>query len=78
MSLKKLIASAAQRMEVATAKITETRNLPPTQANLVEWMEALTDYTLALTDLVTYNNESAHEKIQEISARTKLGPLGPG
>ena len=77
MTLMKLIDHAAQRMEEASGRITEARKLPATPANLAEWLAGLTDYVLALSDLVTYNNESAHEKIQEISRRTKLGPLGP-
>lgn len=77
MSLAKLIENAAERLHVASVRIADARMKPATPANLAEWLEALTDFSLALSDIATYNNESVHEKIQEISRRAKLGDMKP-
>lgn len=78
MTLAKLIENAAERLNEASARIVEARKKPATAANLAEWLDALTDFSLALSDIATYNNESVHEKIQEISRRAKLGDMKLG
>jgi hypothetical protein len=78
MSLAKLLENAADRLEEAAARIEQARSKPATTANQAEWLAALTDYTRARADIQAYNNESVHEKLQEIAGRARLGPLGSG
>ena len=41
--------------------------MPPTVANLREWMAALTDYCRALSDIQRVNSQSIHEKLHAIA-----------
>ena len=78
MALTKHLEEAAQRLEQASARIEAAREKPSNVESLAEWLAALTDFTRALADIHSFNNESLHEKVQEISRRTKLGSLAPG
>jgi hypothetical protein len=78
MALAKLLEEAAARLEDAESRIDAAREKTPRTDSLTEWVAALSDFVRALADIQSYNNESIHEKLQEISRRTKLGSLGPG
>ena len=41
------------------------------------WLEALTDYCLALSEVQSYHNESVHEKLHELAGRAGIRPF-PG
>jgi hypothetical protein len=73
MPLAKLLEDAARRLEDATKRTDAARKKPASVESLAEWLAALTDFGRALSDIQAYNNESIHEKLQEISQRAKLG-----
>jgi len=64
---------------LASFRIDEARQGPVTCENQKVWLEALTDYCLALSEVQSYNNESVHEKIHELAGRAGIRPFpGPG
>lgn len=69
MALPKLLEEAAARLEEAAYRIHEVRTQSPTIPTLHEWMSALTEYCLALSDIQRLNNESVHEKLHAIAGR---------
>jgi len=73
MTLKNHLENAAERLEEAGARIGLARERATSLESLAEWLAALTDYSQALADIHSFNNESVHEKIQELSRRTKAG-----
>jgi hypothetical protein len=56
------LSEAAWRIDRAKAKAftTETQR---------EWLAALTEYSLALSDIHRFNNESIHEKLHDLIGR---------
>ena len=72
MALPKLLEEAAARLDEASYRIGEVRTQSPTIATLHEWMSAMTDYCLALSDIQRLNNESIHEKLHAIAGRLGL------
>ena len=63
MSVPKHLAEAAAKLKEALFRIDEARQGPVTCENQKVWLEALTDYCLALSEVQSYNNESVHEKL---------------
>jgi len=61
MSVPKHLAEAAAKLKEASFRIDEARQGPVTCENQKVWLEALTDYCLALSEVQSYNNESTHE-----------------
>ncbi len=79
MTLHKLLANAADRLSEAGARIERARMAPFDANQTKEWLEALTQYVLALNDIQSLNNESVHEKLHELAGRVGLKhfPGGP-
>jgi hypothetical protein len=72
MSLAKHLEQAAERYEIAASRIAEARTRQRTLENLAEWLDALTELSLASADLQRFNNESIHEKLHAIAGRLKV------
>ncbi len=79
MTLHKLLESAADRLNDAALRIEQAREAPASPEQLTKWMEALTQYVMALSEIHTLNNESIHEKLHELAGRAGLRqfPGGP-
>jgi hypothetical protein len=78
MTVPKHLEAAAARMKEATFRIEEARQGPVTCENQKVWLEALTDYCLALSEVQAYCNESVHEKLHELAGRTGLRKFPAG
>jgi hypothetical protein len=72
MAVSKHLDQAAAKLKEAAFRIDEARQGPVTCENQKVWLEALTDYCLALTEVQSYNNESIHEKLHELAGRVGL------
>jgi hypothetical protein len=74
----RLLDEAASRMEAASRRIEEARGGRASEER--EWLEALTEFVLALADVQRFSNESVHEKLHELAARSgmKKFPRGRG
>jgi hypothetical protein len=80
MSLKKHLEKAADRLEEAAVRLQGAREEPATLESLAARLDALTEYALALADIHAFNNESIHEKLQDLSSRigrTTRGTAAP-
>ena len=77
MTVPKHLNEAAAKLKEASFRIDEARQGPLTCENQKLWLEALTDYCLALSEVQSYNNESTHEKIHELAGRAGIRPF-PG
>ncbi len=62
--------SAAKRIEAVQAK-------PSTPDQMREWLEALTDFSAALSDIQIYTNESVHEKLHQLADHVELTKFRP-
>lgn len=72
MALPKHLDEAVAKLKAASFKIEQARAKPATLDNQQAWLVALTDFSMALSDIQEYNNESIHEKLHEIAARAGL------
>ena len=72
MSLARHLDEATRRMREAFQRVEAAREQPPSMEATREWLEGLTEYCEALCDVHTYNNESVHEKLQEIARRARV------
>ncbi len=63
---------AVRRLEDASLRIDVARDKPTSTESLREWMEALTDYARSLSEVHEFTNESVHEKLHALAARTRL------
>jgi hypothetical protein len=72
MTVSRHLAEAAERLQRASALISQVRQGPVTCENQNQWLAALTDYCQALADIQTYNNESIHEKLHELAGLVGL------
>lgn len=75
MSLAKLLEDAAKRVEEATFRIEAAKAKPIDPQVAREWLDALTEYCVALGDIQRLNNESVHEKLHAIAGHLKLEDL---
>jgi hypothetical protein len=79
MSVPKHLAEAAAKLKEAAFRIDEARQGPVTCENQKVWLEALTDYCLALSEVQSYNSESVYEKLHELAGRAGIKAFsGPG
>lgn len=78
MTVPKHLDDAAEKMKEAAFRIEEARQGPVTCESQKVWLEALTDYCLALSEVQAYCNESVHEKLHELAARTGLRKFPAG
>ena len=78
MTVSKHLDNAAARMKEASFRIEAARQGPVTCENQNVWLEALTDYCVALSEVQAYCNESVHEKLHELAGRTGLRKFPAG
>ena len=79
MAVPKHLEEAAVRLKQAAVHIDAAREKPPTLKALQQWLSAVTDFSLALSDIQSFNNESVHEKLHELADRIgykKFAPAG--
>jgi hypothetical protein len=72
MTVPKHLDEAATKMKETMFRIEEVRQGPVTCENQKVWLEALTDYCLALSEVQAYCNESVHEKLHDLAGRIGL------
>jgi hypothetical protein len=72
MTVPKHLESAAAKLKEAERRIEGARGGPVTCENQQVWLEALTDYCMALAEIQAYNNESVHEKLHDLAGRVGL------
>jgi hypothetical protein len=60
---------AAARLSEASWRIDQAKAKTFTSEAQREWLAALTDFSLALSDLQRFNNESIHEKLHDLTGR---------
>ncbi|MBI3181080.1 MAG: hypothetical protein HYZ28_02940 [Myxococcales bacterium] len=72
MALPEHLKDAAARLEEAAARIDAAREGPPSLEGMREWLDALTDFAVALSEVHRYTNESVHEKLHELAAHVRL------
>lgn len=75
MPVPKHLDEAASRLEGAAIRIERARSAPTSLDSLREWLEAITEYADALSDLHRFTNESVHEKLHELAARLNVGDV---
>lgn len=75
MSLPKHLDEAVSRLKEASLRIEQARAKPVMLENQQEWLAALTDFAMALSEIHEFNNESIHEKLHEIAGRLGLKRL---
>lgn len=78
MAVPKHLNEAAARLKEASARIDEARSQPATPEGTRQWLVALTDFAMALSDIQAFNNESVHEKLHALAGRAGLKELPPG
>lgn len=78
MTVPKHLDDAAAKMKEATFRLEEARQGPATCENQKVWLEALTEYCLALSEVQAYCNESVHEKLHELAGRAGLRKFPAG
>lgn len=78
MTVPKHLDEAAAKMREATSRIEEARQGPVTCENQKVWLEALTVYCLALSEVQACGNESVHEKLHELAGRIGLRKFPAG
>lgn len=69
MGLPKHLDDAVARLEQASKQIDEARAKPVTLETIREWLEGLTNFAKATTEIQELNNESIHEKLHELAGR---------
>jgi hypothetical protein len=77
MAIPRHLDDAAARMKASSAQIDEARAKPASIEALQQWLAALTDFCLALSDIHAFTNESIHEKLHELAGRGGLHEFPP-
>jgi len=72
MSVPRHLEEASTRLEGAAARIEQARAAPTSLETLREWLDAVTAYAEALSDIHRFTNESVHEKLHELASRLKI------
>ena len=72
MAVPKHLQEAAKRMDLAMQQIDAIREQEMTPERQRQWLEALTEFCFALSDVQEFNTASVHEKLHELA-----GTLGP-
>lgn len=72
MSLQRQLEDAVERLEIASARVSDLRARPDSPEAVREWLEALTDMISATSDIQALNDESIHEKLHALAARMGL------
>jgi hypothetical protein len=71
MALNKRLEGAADRLKMASVRIDEIRSRPASQDQMQEWLAALTDYVLAMTELHDLNMETLREDMDDFIRRQR-------
>jgi hypothetical protein len=71
MALNKRLEEAADRLKMASVRIDEIRSRPASQDQMQEWLAALTDYVLAMTELHDLNMETLREDMADFIRRQR-------
>ena len=74
MAVPQHLEDAVNRLKDASWRIDQARPKASTIEHLRKWLIALTDFSVALSDIQRYNNESIHEKLHELAGRMKKLP----
>lgn len=69
MAVPRQLDEAVARMERAALDLEAARSRPASPEGMRLWLEALTEYTLALGDVHRFTNESVHEKLHAVASR---------
>lgn len=83
MTVGRHLDEAAERLEDARRRIELLRAAAATDGER-QWLDALTDFVYALSDVQVFANQSIHEKLHELggqrgsSFERPLQPLPPG
>ena len=72
MALPKHLIEAVAKLNQAASRIEVAQDKPATLESLQEWLLALTDYSMTVSEIHQLNNESIHEKLHELAARIGL------
>jgi hypothetical protein len=72
MAVPKHLEEAAKRLEAASYRIEQAREKPLSPESQREWLEGLTEFCMALSDVQEFATESLHEKLHALAAT--LGP----
>jgi len=72
MSLPKHLEEAVARMKDASGRIEHARAQPVSLEMLRDWIAAVSDFCLALSDVHSFNNESVHEELHELAERVGI------
>ncbi len=72
MAVPKHLDESVEQLNGARTRIEAARKQSVSLESLRAWLEALTDFTTALSDIQSFNNESAHEKLHDLAARVGL------
>ncbi len=75
MAVPKHLNEAVARLKEASTRIDAARTERLTLESVGEWLAALTDFCLALSDVQSFNNESVHEKLHALAGRAGLRGL---
>ncbi|MFO0706400.1 MAG: hypothetical protein U0412_06065 [Nitrospira sp.] len=78
MTVPRHLDEAAGKMKEALFRIEAARQSAATCENQKVWLEALTDYCVALSEVQTYCNESVHEKLHELAGRMGMRKFPAG
>ena len=69
MSIPVHLEQAVARMKDASWRIDQAKDQPFSDKMVQEWLNAVTDFTTALSDVQRFNNESIHEKLHDLAGR---------
>ena len=72
MTLPRHLDEAVAKLEQASYQIDQARAKPLTLDSVREWLEGLTSYVRATTEIQQLDNESVHEKLHELAGRVGL------
>jgi hypothetical protein len=72
LAVPKHLEAAANRLDAASARLKEVQDRPFSGDTQKEWLEALTEFCFALSDVQEYAHESVHEKLHELASA--IGP----
>jgi hypothetical protein len=70
--LTELVQQALDRLESAERRIQRAREEPATPDNLREWLDAVSDFARALSEIHELDRESLHRRLDEVSGSLGL------
>lgn len=71
MALMKHLEEAADRLKKSGAQMEEARGKPITAETMHEWLNAVTEYSFALSDLHDINMEAMQEQLDDLAGRRR-------